>query len=147
MKLLDNLQSKKLTFFAFLLARFALASSFLSAVADRFGLWGKAGTAGVVWGNFDSFLKYTATLNPWAPTFLSNSLGYLATLLEVVFGVLLLVGFKVRLVSFFSFLLLSVFALSMTFTVGIKSVFDYSVFTAASAALLLFLADQESSST
>lgn len=143
MDFLKNVESKSFISFTFFFARFALAASFLSAVADRFGVWGKAGTSGVVWGNFGAFLKYTAVLNPWAPTFLSNSLGYLATALEIVFGVLLLVGFKVRLVSFLSFVLLSLFALSMTFTVGVKSALDYSVFTAAAAALLLFSTHQD----
>ena len=32
--------------------RFALGFSFLSAVADRFGLWGAFGEPRVAWGNF-----------------------------------------------------------------------------------------------
>src|SRR5262244_2402672 len=35
-----------------LFARFALGASFLSAVADRFGLWGPYGAKNVSWGNF-----------------------------------------------------------------------------------------------
>src|SRR5262245_57563211 len=42
--------------------RLALAAAFLSAVADRFGLWGPAGTAGVGWGGFAPFLAYTGKL-------------------------------------------------------------------------------------
>ena len=34
-----------------LFARFALGASFLSAVADRFGLWGPYGAKNVSWGN------------------------------------------------------------------------------------------------
>jgi hypothetical protein len=34
------------------LLRVALAFSFLSAVADRFGLWGQFGVDGVSWGDF-----------------------------------------------------------------------------------------------
>ena len=41
---------------AVLLLRVALAFSFLSAVADRFGLWGQFGVAGMTWG--DCFHKY-----------------------------------------------------------------------------------------
>jgi hypothetical protein len=33
-----------------LFARFALGASFLSAVADRFGLWGPHGAKNVSWG-------------------------------------------------------------------------------------------------
>src|SRR5262249_57164882 len=42
--------------------RLALAAGFLSAVADRFGLWGPPGTPGVAWGGFDPFLAYTGNL-------------------------------------------------------------------------------------
>lgn len=121
-----------------LFLRFALAGSYLSAVADRFGLWGKSGESGVVWGNFQVFLEYTQFLNPWASAPLSNFLGYMATGLEVILAVFLIIGLKVKLTSLASFGLLMIFALSMIFTGGIKSAFDYSVFTAAGASLLLF---------
>lgn len=39
--------------------RLALAAGFLSAVADRLGLWGPPGTPGVAWGGFGPFLAYT----------------------------------------------------------------------------------------
>jgi hypothetical protein len=42
-----------------LFARFALGASFLSAVADRFGLWGPYGAKNVSWGNFAHFVEYT----------------------------------------------------------------------------------------
>ena len=41
---------KRLVGIAVLLLRVALAVAFLSAVADRLGLWGPAGTGGVEWG-------------------------------------------------------------------------------------------------
>lgn len=121
-----------------LFLRFALAGSYLSAVADRFGLWGKAGETGVVWGNFQAFLDYTQYLNPWAPTTLSQFLGYAATGLEVILAVFLIIGWKIKLTSLASFTLLMMFALSMILTGGFKGVFDYSVFTAAGASLLLY---------
>mgnify|MGYP000011670072 CR=1 FL=1 len=123
-----------------LFLRFSLAGSYLSAVADRFGLWGKSGEAGVVWGNFKAFLDYTQFLNSWAPISLSNFLGYTATILEVVLAILLIIGLRVKETSLVSFGLLMMFALSMIFASGIKGVFDYSVFTAAGASLLLFRA-------
>ena len=49
--------------FAILYARIALGVAFLSAVADRFGLWGKYGG----WGNFANFTKYTAEVNSFMP--------------------------------------------------------------------------------
>jgi hypothetical protein len=48
-------------------ARLALGAGFLSAVADRFGIWGPAGATNVAWGDFASFTGYAAKLNPWAP--------------------------------------------------------------------------------
>ena len=45
-----------------LLARFALGASFLSAVADRFGLWGPYGAKNVSWGNFAHFVEYTGAV-------------------------------------------------------------------------------------
>ena len=38
-----------------LFLRIAVSFTMLSAVADRFGLWGE----GAVWGNMDAFLAYT----------------------------------------------------------------------------------------
>src|SRR5437899_12739196 len=36
-----------------------LGASFLSAVADRFGLWGPHGAKNVSWGDFAHFVEYT----------------------------------------------------------------------------------------
>src|SRR5437762_3511532 len=47
--------------------RLALGISFLSAVADRFGLWGVYGQPNVGWGNYARFVDYTATLNWFLP--------------------------------------------------------------------------------
>jgi hypothetical protein len=45
-----------------LFARFALGASFLSAVADRFGLWGPYGAKNVSWGNFAHFVEWFRSL-------------------------------------------------------------------------------------
>ena len=45
-----------------LFARFALGASFLSALADRFGLWGPHGAKNVSWGNFAHFVEYTGAV-------------------------------------------------------------------------------------
>jgi len=121
-----------------LFARLVLALSFLSAVADRFGLWGASGSANVSWGNFANFLEYTALLNPWTPKVMIPYLGGLATFLELVFAVGLITGFQIRLVALGSGSLLLMFALSMTLATGIKSPLDYSVFSASAAAFLIY---------
>lgn len=105
--------------------RVALSAGFLSAVADRFGLWSKGLS---VWGNWDNFIAYTQTLNPIVPDSLIPFLGGIATFLEVVFAIGLLTNFKTALVAQCSGFLLLLFALAMTFSTGIKPPLDYSVY-------------------
>ncbi|MGW8122620.1 DoxX family protein [Roseivirga echinicomitans] len=116
--------------------RLALSMAFLSAVADRFGLWPEEVSA---WGNMESFLAYTASLVPWAPEGLVPFIGWAATILEIIFALFLILGFKTRLTAQLSGILLLAFGLSMVFTFGIKAPLDYSVFSAAAAAFALSL--------
>ena len=122
-----------------LLLRLALGAAFLSAVADRFGLWGPPGAGGVAWGEFSAFLDYTATLNPWAPGALVPWLGWIATGAEVVLGLALVAGIFTRRTAVASGVLLFLFGLGMTLGTGIKSALDASVFSAAAAAFALAL--------
>ncbi|HPI79859.1 MAG TPA: DoxX family protein [Cyclobacteriaceae bacterium] len=114
--------------------RLSLSAGFLSAVADRFGWWPAGASA---WGNWAKFQEYTATINPWAPDGLVPAIAWIATGAEVVFALFLLVGYKTELFARLSGLLLLAFAVSMTFSTGIKGVFDYSVFTASAGAFAL----------
>ena len=116
--------------------RLALSTAFLSAVADRFGLYPPEISA---WGSWNSFLEYTAIINPWFPPALTSGLATIATVAEIILGVFLIIGFKTELVAKLSGYLLLLFALSMTFSVGIKTAFDYSVFSASAAAFSLSL--------
>ena len=68
---------------------------------------------------------------------LSKVSAYAATLAEVVLGLLLLLGFKLKWTGLFTALLLAVFALSMTLALGIKSTFDYSVWVGSGGAFML----------
>lgn len=120
-----------------LFARFALGASFLSAVADRFGLWGLYGAKNVSWGNFARFVEYTGAVTSLFPSSLAVSFAWVATVAEALFGILLIVGFKIRVVSVLSGLLLLSFAIGMATGLGIKTPLDYSVFSAAAAAFLL----------
>ena len=117
--------------------RLALAAGFLSAVADRFGLWGKSGAPGIAWGDWSHFISYTAKLNWFLPHQLIQPVGILATLLETILAVGLLAGFWLRHFALASCGLLLLFALSMTVAIGIKPPLDYSVYTAAAGAALL----------
>ncbi|OYP36555.1 DoxX family protein [Rhodopirellula sp. MGV] len=122
---------------ALLATRVALAASFLSAVADRFGLWGEVGTGSVAWGNFENFLAYTGLLLWFLPASLVAIAGWVATVLEVVIAIGLLVGFRLTTVACCSGALLLSFAISMTLATGFEAALSYSVWTAASASFLL----------
>ena len=117
--------------------RVALALSFLSAVADRFGLWGPPGSPNVTWGTFDSFIEYTGLLLSFLPAATIPFFGWVATISEVILAIGLLSGFYVRWFALASALLLLSFALSMTFALGLEPAFSYSVWTASAAAFLL----------
>src|SRR5262245_586846 len=56
--------------------RLALAASFLSAVADRLGLWGPPGATGVSWGSVPKYEEYVAQLNRCLPAGLGPVAGW-----------------------------------------------------------------------
>lgn len=70
----------------------ALGAGLLSAVADRFGVWGPPGTPSVAWGTMTNFLTYTGQLAPWCPPALLPTLAWGVTAAEIVLGLLLLTG-------------------------------------------------------
>jgi hypothetical protein len=129
--------AKQLTRVATIALRLTLAVGFLSAVADRFGFWGKPGASGVAWGDWSHFLAYTAKLNWFLPTSLIPSVGAIATLAETALALLLLAGAWPRHTALASGTLLLLFALAMTLASGIKAPLDYSVYTGAAAAFYL----------
>ncbi len=114
-----------------LFLRFGIGVGFLSAVADRFGLWPAEVSA---WGNWESFLEYTQLINPIISETLIPVFGAIATGAEILFGISLIIGFKTELVAKLSGFLMLIFALSIAFSTGIKGVFDYSVFAASAGA-------------
>jgi putative oxidoreductase len=120
-------------------ARIALGAAFLSAVADRFGLWGKPGQPNVGWGNFGNFTRYAAQVNSFMPAFTIPFLAWTATAAESFLGFALILGIGPRWVSLGSALLLALFGTAMAISFGIKSPLDYSVFSASAAAVLLAL--------
>jgi thiosulfate dehydrogenase (quinone) large subunit len=122
-----------------ILLRLALGVSFLSAVGDRFGIWGPPGARNIAWGNFAHFTQYAAQLNPWAPAALVPVLAWTATAAELVFGLALIGGFYTREAALASGVLLLSFAFGMTVGTGVKSPLDASVFSAAAAAFALSL--------
>jgi|SRR5215213_649873 len=119
------------------LLRAALAVGFLSAVADRFGLWGPFGEPNVDWGNFSRFLEYTHSINYFVPAEIIPALGVIATVAEIVLGLLLLVGWHTRAAALLSALLLLTFGVAMTLGLGVKAPLNYAVFTGMGGSLLL----------
>ena len=118
-----------------LYTRMALGAAFLSAVASRFGLWDST----LDLKHFTGFLQYTAQVLSFVPAALIPLLAWAATALEATLGILLVLGFWRRLVSFAAAVLLAMFGTAMAISFGIKSPMDYSVFSASGAALLLSL--------
>lgn len=135
----------RLRLLAPLYLRLALAAAFLSAVADRFGLWGANGASGVAWGDFAHFQAYTAHLLPFLPEPLVGPAAWTATGAEVLLALALLVGYRVRVAAGASAVLLLLFALGMILGDGIKSPLDASVFSASAGALLLSVSPRAAS--
>jgi uncharacterized membrane protein YphA (DoxX/SURF4 family) len=141
-------QSKSLsiserTLIAFtLFARLAVATGFLSSVADRFGLWGALGTPGVSWGSFEPFRLYTADVMPFLSDPLVTVAAWLSTIAETVLGFTLLLGIFTRLSALASGLLLLSFAVLLGVFIDPVKPFSFSVFSAASAAFLLVVLPQ-----
>ncbi len=117
--------------------RLALAAGFLSAVADRFGLWGPPGAPNVAWGDWQSFVEYVAVLNWFVPEPIIPALAWAATLGELLVAMGLLIGWQLRWVALAGGLLLLSFALTMAMALGIKAALDFSVFGVAAGAFLL----------
>ncbi|MGO4289822.1 DoxX family protein [Chitinophaga sp. RAB17] len=122
---------KKYQDLAVLLLRVATAVNFLSAVAIRFGLWGAEK------GNWTEFVIYTGKVNSFAPTAIIPFLAVSATALEILFAILLLVGYKTRWVAMGAAILTLIFALSMTYSFGALSALTYAVWVDCTSALLL----------
>lgn len=117
--------------------RIALAASYLSAVADRFGLWGPPGAAGVAWGDWAHFAAYAGHLNGFAPAALHEPLAIAATAAEVAIAIGLVVGWRLRLFAIASGVLAASFAVAMTLADGPQGPLAYSVFTVCAASLYL----------
>ena len=126
-----------LTWTAPLILRWALGVTLLSATLDRFGIWGPPGTPNVAWGDWAHFVAYTAKVNSFLPNALASTLAVLATGAEALLGVALILGVFRRPVAFTSALLFALFAGAMTWSFGIKSPLNFSVFADAAAALAL----------
>lgn len=137
MRLLERLQRGRFQGPAGIYLRLALATAFLSAVADRFGLWGPFGTPNVAWGDFDRFSVYVGKLNWLLPSSLLTLPAWGSTIAELVLGITLLLGLWTRLSAVASCVLLLAFGLTMTFALGPEAPLSFSVFSASAGAFVL----------
>lgn len=120
-----------------LFLRMALGIGFILPVMDRLGWLGAAGAPGVAWGNWSSFVSYTNTLVPFLNAQLAGVMALIATIAEMLFGIMLIVGYKIKWAALGSFLLTLTFALCMGIFLSPRAPFNYSVFTDSAAGLLL----------
>ncbi|WP_165836385.1 DoxX family protein [Taibaiella soli] len=120
-----------------LLLRWALGITFLTPVFDRLGILGAPGTGNIEWGNWENFINYTSTLMPIFSRSVTNIMGGIATVSELLIGICLIVGFKTRYAALGASLITLTFIVFMTLSVGIQKPINYGVFTASAAGFLL----------
>lgn len=122
---------------ALLLLRFSIGIGFLLPVLDRLGCFGGHGEPNVFWGDWTSFIAYTHQLMPYINLSTAYYFGLMATILEVLFGICLLLGYKIKYVALGSFALTLIFALSMLFFLHLRAPFNFSVFVVSFSSLIL----------
>ncbi len=123
--------------FGQLILRLALGIGFMLPVMDRLGLMGAPGAPKVSWGDWSHFVSYTNILVPFVSRAIANILALLATTAEAIFGVCLIIGFKVKWMALGSAVITFLFAICMIFSLGIGAPFSYPVFVFTGGALVL----------
>ncbi|WP_264538148.1 DoxX family protein [Flavobacterium sp. N1736] len=120
-----------------LFLRIALSLGFILPVMDRIGYLGAPGSGKVAWGDWQHFVDYTNTLLPFLNRTAANIMGFAASIAELVIGICLFIGFKIKLASIGAALITFTFAICMMATSGIGAPFQYPVFVFTGAALVL----------
>ncbi len=123
--------------FSQLYLRISIAAAYLAFGLDRLGVWGKAGETNISWGDWEHFIKYATEVMGFLPGSLVSIFAVIATIGEITFGILLLLGKWTRFAAIGSGILAFLFAISMTISFGIVSPLSYSVFTVSAASFLL----------
>ncbi len=117
--------------------RLAIGVTFLSSVADRFGLWGPPGARGVSWGDFAHFVAFTGQLNWFLPASAASTIAWVDTALETMLGVTLIVGVQLRVSAIVAGVLLLLYAVTMAFALGAEAPFNYSIWSASAGAFAI----------
>lgn len=121
--------------------RIGLGLGLLFSVADRFGLLGGPGAAGVSWGDWSHFVDYTRQVNAFLPGGIAPTLAVVATIAELAGGVALLLGLMLRPAMRAVALLFTTYGCAMTASLGAGSPFPYAVWPLAATALALVWCD------
>jgi len=124
-----------------LFLRSALGIGYLVPALDRLGAWGKNGEPGISWGDWQHFMQYAREVMSFIPVSLVTLFAVIATIAEISFGILFLIGKWTKLAALGSGILALLFAVSMAVSFGIVSPLSYSVFTVSAASFLLATVD------
>jgi len=117
--------------------RLALGAGFFIIGCDRLGAWGPYGKPWVSWGDWKHFSAYAHEVMGFLPGGIAEVLAIIATVAEISFGILLLLGLFIRPAAFGAGVLTGCFAISMAISFGITSPLNYSVFVVSAASFLL----------
>ncbi|MFD4441860.1 hypothetical protein ACFWPK_19005 [Nocardia sp. NPDC058519] len=117
--------------------RVALGVLFAGSVADRFGMFGAPGSAGVSWGSYAEFVDYTRTLLPAFAADAAPIAAGVATVAEAVLGTALIFAVRPRLTAAAAAALFTMFAVAMVTSVGFAETADYAVPVMIGGALLV----------
>ncbi len=128
---------QKFTPYFQLYLRLALGISFFVFGLDRLGAWGKYGEHGISWGDWQHFMVYAKDVMQFLPASVATVFAVIATIAEITFGALLVLGLFTRIAAIGGGLLTLLFGTSMAISHGIMEPLSYSVFTASAGGFLL----------
>jgi len=117
--------------------RIFVGIAFLSAIGDRLGIFGGPGTPGASWGSFRNFIIYTGQVNSFLPLTVIPTLAVIETVIEGLLGFGMLLGLGLRVAVLGSTVLLFLFGLAMTISLGLPSTFPFAVFVLATGTFLM----------
>ena len=139
--MINKTAMQKFSSVAQLYLRVSIAAAYLVFGLDRLGVWGMPGEKDVSWGDWKHFMDYAAQVMSFLPYSMVSVLAVIATIGELTFGTLLLVGKWTKIAAFGSGVLALSFAVCMAVSFGIVSPLSYSVFTVSAASFLLACCD------
>ena len=117
--------------------RIAVGVGFLIPGLDRLGVWGANGQPQVSWGDWAHFSAYAHKVMYFLPDKVAEVFAVFATIGEIGFGSLMLIGCFTRFAAIGGGLLTLCFGLSMAAAFGITAPFNYSVFAFSGGCFLL----------